>query len=345
MILGIINHFNSKVIMRVLLVVFSLLLSSISFAATNDGIYAHLQTNKGKIVVELAYKKAPLTVINFIALSEGTKKSNKDIGVPFYDGISFHRVIDDFMIQGGDPKGDGTGGPGYRFADEFTDLMHDKPGVLSMANSGPATNGSQFFITHVPTPWLDGKHTVFGHVIEGMDIVNSIQKDDILENVRIERIGDDANNFIANESSFNDLLAKANEGIIAQQALRQIDFEEFVYYAYDNDVVKNDLGYFTRINKKGDGNIVTNGQIVSVDIALKANSGQIMRAPGSPIELTLGSGEIIRIIEENTLAMSIGEERTIIATYEYVFGDAPSGNIPQDSFIIFELILISAKDK
>ena len=197
MILGIINHFISRVIMRVLLVVFSLLFSSMSFAATNDGIYAHLQTNKGKIVVELAYKKAPLTVINFIALSEGTKKSNKDIGVPFYDGIFFHRVIDDFMIQGGDPKGDGTGGPGYRFADEFTDLMHDKPGVLSMANSGPATNGSQFFITHVPTPWLDGKHTVFGHVVEGMDVVNSIKQGDTLEAVKIERAGDDANNFIA----------------------------------------------------------------------------------------------------------------------------------------------------
>lgn len=344
MILGIINHFISRVIMRVFLVVFSLLFSSISFAITNDGIYAHLQTNKGKIVVELAYKKAPLTVINFIALSEGTKKSNKDISVPFYDGIFFHRVIDDFMIQGGDPKGDGTGGPGYRFADEFTDLMHDKPGILSMANSGPATNGSQFFITHVPTPWLDGKHTVFGHVVEGMDVVNSIEKGDTLETVRIKRIGDEANEFVANEDSFNDRLAKANEGIIAQQALRQIEFEGYATSAYP-DAIKNDLGYFTRINKKGNGNLVNQGQLVSVDIALKANSGQIMRAPGSAIDFTLGSGEIIRIIEENIQAMSIGEERTIIATYEYVFGDAPSGNIPQDSFIIFELILISAKDK
>jgi len=330
--------------MRVLLVVFSLLLSSISYAATNAGIYAHLQTNKGKIVVELAYKKAPLTVINFIALSEGTKKSNKDIGVPFYDGIAFHRVINDFMIQGGDPKGDGTGGPGYRFADEFTDLMHDKPGVLSMANSGPATNGSQFFITHVPTPWLDGKHTIFGHVVEGMDVVNSIKKNDILKTVKIERIGDDANNFIANEGSFNDLLEKANEGVIAQQALRQIDFEDFASSTYP-DATKNDLGYFIRINKQGDGNQAVNGQIVSVDVSFKANSGQIMRAKGSPINFSLGSGEIIRIIEENTQTMSIGEERTIITTYEYVFGDAPSGNIPQDSFITFELILISAKDK
>ena len=343
MILGIINHFNSRVIMRVLLVVFSLLLSSISFAATNDGIYAHLQTNKGKIVVELAYKKAPLTAINFIALSEGTKKSNKDIGVPFYDGISFHRVIDDFMIQGGDPKGDGTGGPGYRFADEFTDLMHDKPGILSMANSGPATNGSQFFITHVPTPWLDGKHTVFGHVVEGMDVVNSIQKGDTLETVKIERVGDDANNFIANEASFNDLLAKANEGIIAQQALRQIEFETFATSSYP-EATKNDLGYFTRIDEKGNGNLAIAGQVVSVDIALKANSGDVMRAPGSPIDFTLGRGEILIIIEANVQEMSIGEKRTILATYEYVFGDAPSGNIPQDSFVIFELILVSANN-
>ena len=139
-------------------------------------------------------------------------------------------------------------------------------------------------------------------------------------------------------------MARANEGIIAQQALRQIDFEDFAFSTYP-DATKNDLGYFTRINKKGDGNLANQGQLVSVDIALKANSGQIMRAPGSPIDFTLGSGEIIRIVEENTQAMSIGEERTIIATYEYVFGDAPSGNIPQDSFIIFELILISAKDK
>ena len=165
-----------------------------------------------------------------------------------------------------------------------------------------------------------------------------------MENVKIERVGDDANNFIANEDSFNDLLASANEGIIAQQALRQIDFEDFASSTYP-DATQNDLGYFTRINKKGDGNLATNGQLVSLDVGLKANSGQIMRAPGSPIDLTLGSGEIIRIIEENTQAMTIGEERTIIATYEYVFGDAPSGNIPQDSFIIFELILISAKDK
>ena len=176
MILGIIIDFLFRVIMRALLIIFSLLFSSLSFAALDDGIYALIKTNKGDIIVELAYEKAPLTVINFIALSEGSKKSNKEPGIPFYDGITFHRVIDDFMIQGGDPQGDGRGGPGYQFVDEFSDLKHDQPGVLSMANSGPNTNGSQFFITTVPTPWLNGRHVVFGKVTpESMPAVRAIE--------------------------------------------------------------------------------------------------------------------------------------------------------------------------
>ena len=341
--MGIINHFLSKVIMRKLLVLFPLLFSTFSIANLNDGIYAHLSTNKGEITVELAYKKAPLTVINFIALSEGTKASNKDFGTPFYDGITFHRVIDEFMIQGGDPKGNGTGGPGYMFSDEFSDLIHDRPGILSMANSGPNTNGSQFFITHVPTPWLDGKHSVFGSVVEGMDVVNSIKQGDILKTVRIERVGEEANQFVANEDSFNALISKANEKILASLELRQQDFESYVSANYPN-AKENDLGYFTRVDKQGDGVEPNKGQIVSVDIALKANTGEVMRAAGSPIPFILGSGEIIGIIDENAQEMTIGEERTVIATYESVFGNQPSGNIPQDAFIIFELILIAAED-
>ena len=342
-ILGIINHFLSKVIMRKLLVLFPLLFSTFAIANLDNGIYAHLTTNKGEITVELAYKKAPLTVTNFIALSEGTKTSNKDLGTPFYDGLTFHRVIDEFMIQGGDPKGNGTGGPGYMFADELTDLIHDKPGVLSMANSGPNTNGSQFFITHVPTPWLDGKHSVFGSVVEGMDVVNLIKQGDILETVRIERVGEDANQFVANEDSFNGLISKANEKILASLKHRQKDFESYVTSAYPG-ASENELGYFTRVNKHGDGVFPKNGQIVSVDIELKANSGDVMRSAGSPIPFTLGNGEIISIIETNIQEMTISEERTVIATYESVFGDAPSGNIPQDAFIIFELILLAAED-
>jgi len=343
MILGIINHFNSKVIMRKIIAIFSILISTLSFANLDDGIYAHIQTNKGEIIVELAYKKAPLTVTNFIALAEGTKQNNKGLGTPYYDGLSFHRVIDQFMIQGGDPNGDGTGGPGYMFADEFTDLIHDGPGVLSMANSGPNTNGSQFFITHVPTPWLDGKHSVFGSVVKGMDVVNAIVQGDTIETVKIERIGDEAKEFIANEDSFNALVLKANEAIIAQQEIRLQNFESYVVSNFPG-AIQDELGFFTTITKKGNGSFASMGQIVTVDIALSANTGEVMRPPGSPIPFPLGTGEIISIIETNVQKMTIGEERTAIATYESVFGNAPSGNIPQDAFLIFNLILISAED-
>ena len=343
MILGIINNFNSKVIMRKIIAIFSILISTLSFANLDDGIYAHIQTNKGEITVELAYKKAPLTVTNFIALAEGTKQNNKGLGTPYYDGLSFHRVIDQFMIQGGDPNGDGTGGPGYMFADEFSDLIHDGPGVLSMANSGPNTNGSQFFITHVPTPWLDGKHSVFGSVVKGMDVVNAIVQGDTIEMVKIERIGDEANEFIANEDSFNALVLKANEAIIAQKELRLQNFESYVVSNFPG-AIQDELGYFTTITKKGNGSFASMGQIVTVDIALSANTGEVMRPPGSPIPFPLGTGEIISIIETNVQKMTIGEERTAIATYESVFGNAPSGNIPQDAFLIFDLVLISAED-
>ena len=327
--------------MRLLLVIFSLLFSALSFAEKDDGIYAHINTNKGEIIVELTYKKTPLTVINFISLSEGTKNSNKELGVPFYDGLSFHRVIDDFMIQGGDPKGNGTGGPGYRFADEFTDLIHDKPGVLSMANSGPNTNGSQFFITHVPTPHLDGKHSVFGFVVDGMDVVNLIKQGDTIESISIERIGDEANQFIANEESFNSRVALANEAIIAQKKLRQEEFAEYVSLLVGD--LNNELGYFVVIDKQGDGAQATNGQKVSVDIAVYLDNGEILQPPGSPFPFILGEGQIVSIIETNVQEMYIGEERTVIAIAESIFGP-PSEKIPQDSYAILQIILIAAED-
>ncbi len=168
-----------------------------------DGLYAKFDTAKGEIICLLEYKKTPLTVTNFVALAEGTKDLGggaKAKGDRFYDGLKFHRVIPDFMIQGGCPLGTGTGGPGYTFPDEIDpSLTHSKPGILSMANAGPGTNGSQFFITHVATPWLDGKHTVFGHVVSGMDVVNQIAGDDLLNSVEIIRVGEDAENFVIND--------------------------------------------------------------------------------------------------------------------------------------------------
>ena len=158
------------------------------------GLYAIFHTSKGTITCSLFEKEAPKTVANFVGLADGTKewtdpKTGKKVKKRFYDGLIFHRVIPNFMIQGGDPEGTGRGGPGYKFEDEFhPDLKFDKPGKLAMANSGPNTNGSQFFITHVPTPWLDNKHTIFGQVIEGQDIVDTIGKDVVLEKLEIKRV-------------------------------------------------------------------------------------------------------------------------------------------------------------
>ena len=166
----------------------------------SDGLYAQMDTSKGTIILQLEYEKTPITVANFVGLAEGTKPYSADGGKPtdqdgrpYYDGLVFHRVIPDFMVQGGCPDGIGSGGPGYKFDDEIDDtLQHDSPGILSMANAGPGTNGSQFFITHVATPWLDGKHTVFGHVVEDQDIVDAVEQGDEIKTVKIIRQGEAA---------------------------------------------------------------------------------------------------------------------------------------------------------
>lgn len=196
-------------------------ISQMASPKTIEGIFANFVTNKGTIVVQLEYQKTPITVANFISLVEGKNTfvtDEKLKGKPFYDGLKFHRVIKDFMIQGGDPAGNGSGGPGYSFKDEFTDLKHSKGGILSMANSGPATNGSQFFITHKETPWLDGKHTVFGQVTQGMDVVNKIEQNDIITKVTITRKGALAAKFNA-VKVFSDYYANKAEDAKKQAAI------------------------------------------------------------------------------------------------------------------------------
>jgi len=180
---------------------------------TVDGIFAEIETSKGKIEVQLEYKKTPITVANFIALAEGTNPyvADKYKGKPFFDGLKFHRVIKDFMIQGGDPDGNGMGGPGYKFKDEITDAKFDKAGILAMANAGPKTNGSQFFITHKDTPWLTGKHTIFGYVTTGQDVVNKIEQNDLITKITIKRAGKDAKAFNAVEVFGNYMKNQADE--------------------------------------------------------------------------------------------------------------------------------------
>ena len=199
----------------------------------NEGIFAEFNTTKGKIVTQLEYQKTPLTVANFITLAEGTnlQVTNSLKGKPYYNGLKFHRVIADFMIQGGCPKGDGSGDPGYRFDDEFVpELKHSAKGILSMANAGPKTNGSQFFITHKATPHLDGRHTVFGHVTIGLDVVDKIAKDDVITSVKIIRVGKEAKKFDA-EKIFNDYFVKKAEAdkieAEKQKAAKEIALKEF----------------------------------------------------------------------------------------------------------------------
>ena len=183
-------------------------------ASVNEGIFAEIETAKGKIIIQLEYQKTPITVANFISLAEGTNTSVTDEklkGKPFYNGLKFHRVIADFMIQGGDPQGNGSGGPGYAFKDEFSTDRFDKAGILAMANAGLKTNGSQFFITHKETPHLNDRHTIFGHVTTGQDVVNKIAQDDVINKITIVRKGADAKKFDAPKVFADYMTNKAND--------------------------------------------------------------------------------------------------------------------------------------
>jgi cyclophilin family peptidyl-prolyl cis-trans isomerase len=195
--------------LTLLTLVTSLMTTKAADTKLADGVYAEFQTSKGKIVCQLEHEKTPLTVANFVGLAEGTKNYSTDGSAPkkqdkpFYDGLNFHRVIASFMIQGGCPQGRGTGGPGYKFKDECRDdLKHSGPGILSMANAGPGSNGSQFFITHVATPHLDGRHTVFGRVVEGQDVVNRIAIGDKITTLKIVRVGEKAKAYKGDQADF-----------------------------------------------------------------------------------------------------------------------------------------------
>jgi len=229
-----------------------------------DGMYAKISTNKGDILLQLEYEKTPMTVANFIGLAEGSLNIETP-GKPFYDGLTFHRVIKDFMVQAGDPLGTGMGDPGYKFPDEIDNsLKHSGPGILSMANSGPGTNGSQFFITHVATPWLDGKHTVFGVVVEGQETVNAIAQGDIMEKVEIYRIGASAKNFLVTKDRFEKLVAQSAELQKEKIAESRKEILEQLDLTYPNaSITDSGLRYIT--TKEGIGNDTPKlGAIVSV---------------------------------------------------------------------------------
>ena len=307
-----------------------------------DGIYALMNTEKGDILLELDYKRCPMTTCNFIGLAEGTLNIENG-GIPFYDGLSFHRVIKDFMIQGGCPKGDGTGGPGYRFPDEFhPELKHDGPGVLSMANAGPGTNGSQFFITHVATPWLDGKHTVFGHVLEGQDVVNSIEQGDRINKVEIIRIGKEAESFDTSGEAFatycDEVEARHQKAL--KEARKRIEQE--IDNRYPNAEITN-TGLRYIVTKKGSGSESPKyGQSVTVHYQGSLLNGKIFDSSlirKQPAKFSIG--QVIEGWNEALMTMKKGEKRTLIIPPELGYGEyGYPGVIPPDSFLVFDVELL-----
>ncbi|MDR2343961.1 MAG: peptidylprolyl isomerase [Spirochaetaceae bacterium] len=314
-----------------------------AFEDLGDGVFAVIDTNRGQIVVKLYYDRVPLTAGNFVALAEG--KMDAARGKPFYNGLKFHRVVADFMIQGGDPLGNGTGGPGYKFHDEFDPgLKHDGPGVLSMANSGPNTNGSQFFITHKATPWLDGKHSVFGRVVRGQDIVDAVRQGDTLKSVTIVRNGAAAAAFLPNQASF-DSLEKAAASAAAKKlgAVRKDNIAK-IEAKYPN-ALKSASGIWYVVNKQGSGNKPKKGQKIRTNYKLTLLSGQVLDSSdrhGGPFEFNAGTGQVIPGWDEMLLDMCPGEKRTLVIPPELAYGESGAGNglIPPNSFLEFEVELL-----
>lgn len=308
----------------------------------NDGLYAKIDTTKGEILLSLSYEKVPMTVSNFVGLAEGALNLNNP-GKPYYDGLTFHRVIDDFMIQTGCPQGTGTGGPGYTFPDEIDDeLKHSGPGILSMANAGPGTNGSQFFITHVPTPWLDGKHSVFGAVVDGLSVVQDIEQGDRMKSVEIIRIGEKAEAFSVTKESFSEAVVKAQK--VEQKRLEKLQetLERELKNRWPN-AISTSSGLKYVVLKEGDGNgSPKKGTAVTVHYTGTLLDGKIFDSSvrrGEPAQFAVG--QVIEGWNEALVTMSKGEKRTLIIPPELGYGrQGYPGVIPPNSYLIFDVELL-----
>ncbi|MEA4865091.1 MAG: peptidylprolyl isomerase [Sphaerochaeta sp.] len=311
--------------------------------ADADGVYAVLHTNKGDITLLLEHTKTPMTVANFVGLAEGTLNVHGN-NKPFYSNVKFHRVIENFMIQGGCPKGNGTGGPGYTFPDEIEEsLKHTGPGILSMANAGPGTNGSQFFITHVATPWLDGKHSVFGHVVEGLDVVNSIVQGDSIKTVEIVRKGADAEAFVVSRETFTQYVLAAEEKNNKREALEKARLEEELKNRWP-DAIKTPSGLRYVVTKAGDGKKKpVHGQKVTVHYTGSLLDGRVFDSSvrrGTPAQFAIG--EVIEGWNEALKTMSAGEKRTLIIPPDLGYGTMGyPGVIPPNSYLVFDVELIA----
>lgn len=309
-----------------------------------DGVFAIMETSKGDIVLELYYKDTPLTVTNFVGLAEGTLDATN--GKHFYDGLIFHRVIADFMIQGGDPKGNGTGGPGYKFSDEIVDsLKFTGPGLLAMANAGPGTNGSQFFITHVETPWLDGKHTIFGKVVKGQDVVNKIAAKDEIKKVTIIRQGDEAKKFTATQDDFNKLASTAKERETKQKEAAFKKTIELIESKYPK-ATKTEYGMYYFITENGSGDKIGKKKTVTVQYKGYLLNDQVFDSSEfhEPLTFLTDGGQMIPGFDLTVQDMKLNEKRTVVIPPDLAYGAAGAGGIiPGNAYIIFDIQPISVK--
>ncbi len=333
--------------MKKLSVLFLLIVNMVSFSQNEklgDGLYAKIITDKGDILVQLEFEKTPMTVANFVSLAEGknTYVDKKYAGKPFYDGLKFHRVIPNFMIQGGDPEGSGAGNPGYKFKDEFdSTLKHDKAGILSMANSGPTTNGSQFFITHKATPWLNGKHTVFGHVINGQEVVDLIKKGDKIQSIVIIRKGKKAKKFKA-EKFFN-LRMKEEK---AKELKKQVEAKKKMQFILDKekDAIKYDSGLKIYTISQGIEPKPKKGDRVRIHYTGFLKNGKKFDSSvdrNKPFISPIGVGRLIKGWDEGILELNVGTKAILYIPANMAYGKRGAGNIiPPNADLIFEIEIL-----
>lgn len=347
----------------------------------NDGLYAEVVTNKGTFVAELFYEATPITVASFVSLAEGNSEMVEDEykDKKFYDGLKFHRVIEDFMIQGGDPLGTGTGGPGYKFPNEIVDsLQHDSKGILSMANSGPDTNGSQFFITLKETPWLNGMHTVFGEVVEGLEVVDSIGavetgdkdipvEEIVMQEVNIIRKGSEAKDFKASEifnQGLQNMEAKAEEEQRKMEELKETNIQKFEEMEADAEEFTSGLKIY--YNEKGDGEEPTLGDVVLINykgflkdgLLFDTNVEELAREAGTYDQRRKDQGgyepmpmpyspeaNMIPGFKEGVQKMKVGDKATLFIPSHLGYGERGAGGvIPPNADLVFEVEMVDIQE-
>lgn len=371
---------NKKILLLLTILSLSLTSCKDEYKDLKDGLYAKFETSKGTVIVALEYQKVPFMVANFVTLAEGKNQfvSDEFKGKPFYNGLKFHRVIsklngdsEDFMIQTGDPLGNGSGDAGYKLRDEFTDLQHNKPGVLSMANSGPNTNSSQFFITLVQTPWLDGKHSVFGHVVgDGMKVVANIIKDDVIKTVTIIRKGESVKKFDA-VKVFNDYFKSENENQKKQLALdsekkkiynekyKAVKEQKVLYFsALKQSSTTTSSGFKFKIIQKSTGAKPKDGETVNIEYAGFLEDGTLFDTSSptvakqfgmfdeqraiqngySALPYVMGSNRMIPGFVEGLNKLKFGEKAIFFIPFALGYGEQGAGNvIPPNANLVFEV--------